>query len=294
MGLMDRLRGVFGRKKEQETLEQWECRQCREAVLADIERFRESIKEYSEEVESYQRRGVGDEDVLYQSAFGELQRLTYRLYEAEKMYPFIRENQDADIGYRNQLVGSFAKQVKSLLPENSVLRFHGTSIFFAEEILKSGKISSLAERFDGYIKSTDATAKISVSDVNGLARTVNYFMDANSYLRCMPCGCLFVLDGEGQALEQDARDVMDSVDFNKDPEKLVAVISSPENVEKIKGWLDDAGLALELACTFEDFVLALEAARDVKQTSLDDAIGLAEDLRKDNGSIHRGLEAPSL
>lgn len=264
MGVFDWLRDMFGKKKEmeKETPEQWECRECREAVLADINRFGKYIKEYSEEIALYQKRGVTDDNLSYQSAVGELQRFTYSLYEVERMLPFIRENQAADIDYRDQIVRTFARQVKNLLPEDSVLRFHGTPVYFAEEILKSGKISSSADRFDGYIKSTDMAGEISVADVNGLGRTVNYFVDAYAYLRCMPCGCLFVLDGEGQTSEQNARSVMDLVDFNKDPERLVAVISSPENMEKIKDWLEDAGLSPELACTFENFVVELEAARE--------------------------------
>ena len=261
MGVFDRLRSLLRANKEPDTESYKEFVSCQDSNRSDIARFKKYIAGYSDRLEQYQTQGVDPGSSMYQDTLSDLQRFQYSLYEAERASKFIRENTVEDIEYRKNYLPLFAEKLKNILPENPCVAFHGTPVYFAEEILKSGKISSTADRFDGYDKSTDGAGQISVSDINSLSRTVNFFLDVSAYQRCLPCGCLFVLDAKEQTEKQRAGSLMNSVDFHKDPEKLLAVISTPENLERVQGWLKNAGLSADLACTFDGFVKELNLDR---------------------------------
>ena len=54
---------------------------------------------------------------------------------------------------------------------------------------------------------------------------------------------------------------MNPVDFTKEPGRLIAVVSTPENTENLRKWLKDAGLSPVLAYTFDGFVKEIELAK---------------------------------
>lgn len=260
MGLTDRFRNIFFKEKEPEKKEYQEYKSCIELNQNDINRFKKYIGQFSTVAEDYK----GKDSTAYKNALEEVSRYQYCLYEAEKTAKFIRPNSSDDIEYRNRQLNSFTDKLKEILPGDLDIRFHGTPVYFAEEILKSGTISSSADRFDGYVKSTDDRGEISVSDINSLSRTVNYFLDVTAYHRCLPCGCLFVLNADGQSQEQKGRSVMNSIDFKQEPERLYAIVTTPENIEKVKGWLFDSHMSMDLAYTFDGFIKKMEIVQEKK------------------------------
>lgn len=282
MGLFDRIHNLF-KKTEPDSVASKEYKACLEVNSNDIIRFKRYIAEYISKLSRMDSDGVMATSPIYQSVLDELKRFKYSLYESEKASKYIRKNTADDIEYRKELIVSFADKLKELLTEDSNLRFHGTPIYFAEEIFRSGGISSSADRFDGYIRSTDGRGEISVSDINSLDRTVNYFLDVTAYQQCLPCGCLFVLSADGQTYDQRASSVMNSVDFIKEPTRLRAVISTPENLQNLKKWLSDCGLSPDLAFTFDGFVSEIEKTRPmsfgcVSHRPLTDVIAAAENV----------------
>lgn len=254
MGLLDRLKS-FSLKKQEEKIapkEEWEL--AKEVRLSDVERYKKYVKDYSEKINEYNKQGTDKNSYEYRDAVEQLNRFKYALFEAEKSIDFIRPNTTEDIEYRNNLYDSFADNLKNVLPENLDLRFHGTPVYFAKEILESKQISSSADRFDGYISSTDSSGEISVADINGVPRVVDYFLDVPAHQRFLPCGCLFVLTGEGQTERQRKVSVMDNVDFGKNPERLYAVVTTPENISNVQNWLSDAGFSPNKAHSFDGFI----------------------------------------
>lgn len=114
------------------------------------------------------------------------------------------------------------------------MRFHGTPIYYAEQIIKSGNISSTADRYDGYIKSTDMKGEISASNIDTIDRTINYFSDMTSYQRSLPAGCIFALLPRDKEDAEYGHDMMHSVDFRQNPEQLFGVFTTPENIDQVK------------------------------------------------------------
>ena len=256
--MLDNFKRFIPKRRQPETPAQTECREFKEMNAADIRRFRNYIKQYSSQLDTFKHEGMSPDAPAFRSVAADLSRFQYCLYEAELSSPFIRENKPEDIEYRKQQMSHLAARLEKLLPADSDYRFHGTPIYFAKEIIKDGKISSTADRFDGYIKSTDRHNEISVSDISSLSRTVNWFMDMTAYQRCLPCGCLFVLSGVGQTEDQKKASIMNSVDFKRDPGKLKAIVTTPENIESLQVWLGDNNMSKDLAYTFDSFISELE------------------------------------
>lgn len=263
MGIFSSMRNLFGGQESEDRIL---LKRCLDANLYDIRLYEKNVKQFTDKMNA----APYINSPAFKFAENERNRFRYSLFEAEKMRPFIRENTPEDIEYRMQVLPHFSEKLQNLLPETSKLRFHGTPIYFAEEILKNGGLCSSADRFDGYIKSTDMHGEFSVSDIKSLSRTMDYYMDVDAHQRCLPCGCLFVVDGEGQTPEQYKASVMNSIDFNKEPGRLCAVVSTPENQSHLRQWLMESGFSPDFACTFEDFLLEIEQSfRNVSREMAD-------------------------
>lgn len=294
MSVFSKIKETFLFKNKTESPEITLYKECVAANFVDIQRYRKYTEDASHKVYEYRISGYTNKNELFREALENFHRFNYALYEAEKITDFIRPNTPEDIEYRNSWQSQFSKRLKEILPENSNLRFHGTPIYFAKEIIKSGGISSSADRFNGYIKSTDNKGEISVSDINGLSRTINYYLDLDSYQRCLPAGCLFVLIGDGQTETQKNRSTMYNVDFKRTPEKLLSIITTPENIPNVKEWLVEANLSKELVCSFEDFIENIEkkfTRQAIFKSSLNEKISAADTTR---ANINKEIKTPAV
>lgn len=193
-------------------------------------------------------------DSTYKEVKDEVNRWKYNLQEISLRQEFIRPNSPEDIEYREKLTDVFGPKLASILGCDDSIRFHGTTIYYTREILKSGAILSSSARFDGFNKSTDLKDEISVSTANTIDRTLSFFTDLYSYQSSLPAGCLFVL----RASESDANltqyAAMKTFSFKEHPERLLGICTTIENIESVKEWLRLYGYDENLAYTFEDFL----------------------------------------
>lgn len=175
----------------------------------------------------------------------------------EDKLKFMRPSREEDIAYRNRQYNEFANKISALVPEDLPLRFHGCPIYAAEKIIQSGEISSSADRL-GVGTSYDGAGQISVTSKDNLHITTQGYTDLiGDY--SLPAGCVFVLTPNDLADEETGEhQMMDSVSFKSDPSRLVAVISTPENTETIRGWLQNNDLDVQKATDFDGFVGAID------------------------------------
>ena len=252
------------------------------AKQSDIDMYNKTLSQATQKFQDVQQRFSKDSRE-YNYAKDEMFRWKYTLDEAKLALQYIIPNSKEDIEYRNKTANNYADKLKKVLSPNLDLRFHGSPIYFTEQILKSGYISSTADRYDGYIKSTDNVGEISVSDRNSLDRTIQFFSDMSAYMRNLPCGCIFaILPNENEDPSMREASLMSSVNFRKNPEKLFGILTTPENIEKVKGWMNKYGVDTDLAYTFEEF---LEVAKE-KSMEIDSQIQLKNDQNlKSNENI---------
>ena len=230
-----------------------------ESHRKDIIRFEGYIEDATKRLENLKSRGYAEDSKEVTDAKENLQRWVYALDEAKLELEYIRPNTKDDIEYRANNTGEkFIEALRQVKSDDLNLVFHGTPIYFAREILKTGKISSSADRYDGYVKSTDLPGEISVSDMDSLERTLDFFSGIASYQHCLPGGCIFAMHPKDDKDFNKAQSIMSSVDFKKNPEQLYGIFTTPENIPSVKKWLGELGLNQDLVYDFEGFVQAVK------------------------------------
>ncbi len=166
---------------------------------------------------------------------------------------FLRPANDADIAYRQRQSNDFADKVSELVPDDLPLRFHGTPIYGAEKIIASGEIVSFQDRL-GVNSSQDDAVQIYITSKDSLYITSQGFADLTPNFN-LPAGCIFVVTPKDLADEEAGRFMhMSNVYFKDDPDRLVAVISTPENIPSLQTWLSQGGLSPSKAIDFDGFV----------------------------------------
>lgn len=258
-----------------EELKKWyTCR--KEGRTAEYETYKVHLKTYKDDIERFKGYIVDSERKLIDArtkfsedskevryAKDQVGRWKQCLDDATLALRFVRPNSQDDIKYRDDKQGeNYVKKLQEVISPNLDLRFHGTPIYFAEQIIKSGSISSTADRYDGYIKSTDMKGEISASTVKTLSRTIDFFSDMAGYMHSLPAGCIFAMYPKDEADANYGPDLLHSVNFRENPEQLFGVFTTPENIEQVTKWMEEAGFKDKGVYTFEGF---LEAVKEKSQ-----------------------------
>lgn len=222
----------------------------------------EAIKKFNETKQKY---GSGSEECT--QAYIELEKWRYCINQANLALKFIRPNNSDDIEYRNYQYNEFVTNLQSVTSRILDLRYHGTPIYNAEQIIKSKSITPTPDRYNGYTKSTNASGEISATTIDTLYRTINFHSDIKAYERSLPCGCIFALFPRG-IKDYQFQDVIRAVDFKQNPEQLFGIITSPENNDLVKGWMQEANLNPGQVYTFEEFINLVQEKSMVLEAGL--------------------------
>lgn len=186
-------------------------------------------------------------------------RWKYTIHKKERMLDFLRPKSKEDIEERKYWEQNFSRQFSEFSTSNLDLRFHLTTIYSTEDILKSGGIFPSIDVF-GYCAGTDPSGRISVCKPEELNKTkMQFYADSNAYHYSLPCGCIFALKPRtklDEVLKHSS--AMEAVNFKEHPEQLYAIFTTRENIPNIRTWLQEAGLNPELAVTFDVFLKKLK------------------------------------
>lgn len=217
-------------------------------LLIEEERFPQEVQNYKN------KKGI--------PASQELDEITFRLgsgiiryrraiAELEDKLRVQRPSSAADIEYRNSIRDQLPQLIAENTPSNLPIRFHGSPIYFAEDIIFTGELSSTPDRF-GVESSFDIKGFISVTMPKDVATSIYGYMDLQQDLYTMPPGCLFVVLPDSKVDEEAGRSMsMGNVNFFKEPQRLFAVVTANENLDQVKQWM--AANSQDQAKVFEFF-----------------------------------------
>lgn len=291
MGIFEKIKKFFGRNKGN--------------LLnsADTGNLKGYNKQYEEDKDYLESQIKSLERIRDVNKARSIKDMNYKISEndlwVEKLkMGFIRPNTQSDIDERKQIENNFVKLIHQADPEGKLnLRFHGTSIHLAKEIIKSGGIFSLIDRLKGDPSSGNGYIPVtSLENVNhyfphGMPGRLDYslgFMDINQYERSYPAGCLFVLIPRNQE-ESDMIEAgnMHNVTFKENPDALYAIMTTTENLERVKQWMIENGLNSNKVCTMDGLVKkakrdAVVSKCDVSNVSISDEANIP-----DNSEIER-------
>ena len=179
----------------------------------------------------------------------------YDLHAYEEKSSFLREPSKEDFLYRWKQREEFPQKVATYADENEMLCFHGTDIFGAKHIIKSGQISSGVDRL-GHATSFDPRGRISVTNNDTVDTSVGQYMNLISNF-LYPSGCLFVVTAKDKAEYNQLSSggwMIENVDFRLNPDRLVAIITTPENKERINEWAQKSNIDTGKIMDFEGFI----------------------------------------
>lgn len=184
--------------------------------------------------------------------------------KAEQSLLYMRPQSQKDAQERQDVLANFAKNVESVDPTDSLnLRFHATSLATAKDIIQSGGLISSVDRNNGFIESTNLSNEISVSSIHNIQYSVDFWMDTQSLSESKPCGVMFVVQPQSQEeADMIVNRQMHNVLFKQNPEQLVAIVTTSENIPTVQKWLEDNGIRTDCLHTFDEFPKALEQQRN--------------------------------
>lgn len=182
----------------------------------------------------------------------QIERLTY--LDALR---FLRPENKKDKLYRTKIFETFPTWIQNHVSDRDRFVFHGTTLANTERILNSGKITSGKDRWTIHT-SGDDSGEISVTTHNYLETSLRYHMDLvetyKDYEYCVPAGSLFVLKiskEEYQRAKDQQR--IHNIYFKRNPQQLYAVITTPENLNRVKWWMQKNNFSSDKVCDFKEF-----------------------------------------
>lgn len=171
----------------------------------------------------------------------------------EEKLRLIRPSSQADIDYRTKVYRELPTMIADAVHPDLPLRFHGTTIYYTEDILYSGEISSSADRL-GVETSYDTGGIISVTTPKSVVVTIEGYTNLLTDLCTIPPGCILVLlpESEVDALAGESMSMV-NVNISNNPDRLAYVLTAPENLNKVREWLKDNSHSPEKAVEFFAF-----------------------------------------
>ena len=187
---------------------------------------------------------------------GNRDRWQYDIDNRQGALKFIRPNNQKDINEREKWKKEFPIKIKELLDDSSDLRFHGTSIYNAENIIKTGFITSTVDRYNGYETSSDQSGVFSAATASTIDVVFsNGFDGTGDYAVCLPCGCTFVFKNrDDDDREKEKALQMKAINFKEHPEQLYGIVTSEENLPSVRKWMSSAGYDSALVTGFQGFI----------------------------------------
>ena len=229
------------------------ARQCRRDVNNYTERLNRNINKLKK--------------IEYDGDEEEIQKLKYDIKaDKESLFSSLRELNSIrkpfleDIEERNNL-DNFVEEVRNIIPNGVPIVFHGCGrIDTVEDIIQSGGLYTQKDR--GYDVSA-TSPYICVCTKNDIHIASDY---ANGKY-CVPYGALFVLAPKDeyekkQFLNVDAYiaagnltfTTTTSLNFHDEPDRLVAIITTSENLDRLKEVARENELNEDLIVTHNEFI----------------------------------------
>ena len=240
--------------------------EMKETGIADIDFFKTWDKKYICEM-------LTNSDMI-DNAIAECQvqivRFEQKIKNLEQQNEFVRPQTERDAEERKSIQENFANSVLNADKENKLdLRFHATSIMATRDIISSGGLFSVMDRLGDAATSTNDHGEISVGKVDEIQYSVDYWMDTRPDGNLLPCGCMFVLIPDDNERDMIANRQMHNVNFTQNPEKLFGIITTNENYDMVKGWMQDKNMDVSKLFTFDKFPEHLkEKVSEIEHTTL--------------------------
>lgn len=232
-----------------------EFKRKKEILLGNRESALKRVEKAEEKYEKIKSDDTIDKKELrLEIAQKTIQTRKYALEQINNQLEFLRPSSQEDMNYRLKQYSEFSKQVKSEVPDDLYLCFHGCPIYAAKHIIEDGEISSSVDRI-GSETSYDVSDQVSVTTKNTIETTVQGYTGLTGNYN-LPAGCIFVIlpKDESEIKSSETSMLIGNVSFKENPERLYAIITTPENIERVTEWVENANMDVSKIHDFEGFI----------------------------------------
>lgn len=165
-----------------------------------------------------------------------------------------RDPIQADMDERKRLQINYAETIKQTIQNDVPVFFHGVrSCGSVQFIIESGHLGYTCEQKSS---SFTASGKFDASTVSCCYETIDGYIGLGNN-KHLPAGCMFVILPKDDKEQKRAREPniigVETLYFNKEPERILAIASTNENIEYLRSLLKSNGYSQELACSFDEF-----------------------------------------
>lgn len=246
-----------------ESIEDFERK--KEILMKNRDSATQRLKEAKEKYEQIKNdNSIDMKEKRLEIALNSLKLKEKALQQIEDKLEFLRPSNQEDIDYRQKQYDEFPELVKNTIPDDLHLCFHGCPISAAKHIIEDGEISSSVDRI-GIETSYDVADQVSVTTKETIETTVRGYSDLTGNFN-LPAGCIFAILPKDENDIKTSRDSMliGNVSFKETPERLHAIITTPENIETISKWAKDAGINLSKIYDYDGFIKEMEKSQQPK------------------------------
>lgn len=173
-------------------------------------------------------------------------------------YNSYREDNAEDVSERVYLHREFKREVDEAIPDDIPIVFHGNrSLGLIETIMRTGGLFTPEERGADF---RSLATQIDVTSKKYIGTSIEFAEPGVGSL--LPYGAIFVFmpqedeyqkvlqTGEGSEVPGGVK----SINFRENPERLIAIITSSENVEKLKKIASETGIDADKIVSPQDFL----------------------------------------
>lgn len=169
----------------------------------------------------------------------------------------IREPSEEDARERVALFRGYKEKIDEAIPDDVPMVFHGNkTIGLVEEIMRSGGLFTPEERGAGF--RTFAT-QVDVAFKKDIHTPLEFAESGLDFV--LPYGAIFAMmpkeEEKEMVLKTRGSEVsggIDSINFMKEPDRLVAIITTKENIERLKKVALEVGIDEDKVVTHEEFL----------------------------------------
>lgn len=222
------------------------------------EKLEESYKKYQEKLEKALLEKSKNVEIIKNQILRKQNGLNNIYNELENIRVGNLDTEEEKLNIYN----NFYNQLRQVIDNDKKFYYHGCrDLSLVKQIIESKKIVSGYDR-TGVETSFDASGTISVTTINSLNVTIQGYagLQNPSYL---PAGAIFVIRPDSAYDENSI--TTSNVNF-EDGNRLVAVITTTENVNKIKEYLFINGFDESICYSYDEFLYKVNSIKSIPQS----------------------------
>lgn len=210
-----------------------------------------AIEEAQRRIKNYEKQKL--EKPLKVEKFDSLIALQQKLIQFHQSeLSMVRPEKPEDMKERRRILTTYMEKIKQVFSDEPPVLFHGIkSLTYLEPILSSGHLGDVDGSSHGHVDVTGRdTFKITLDEFLGVHQ---------SYPSFLPAGCLLVIAPKDK--NEETAGSIPPFDFKKNPERIIAMVSTTENQEYIKNLCRKYGMATDKVFTFDAFIEKVQGAK---------------------------------